>query len=648
MEFHGLELDDFQVKACDYITNGDSVVVSASTGTGKTLIAEYAIEFYTARGLASVYTSPIKALSNQKYKDFVEEFGEEMVGILTGDVSINPRAQILVMTTEVFRNMALTDPDGIKDVGILIMDEVHFMNDPERGTVWEESIIFSPENVRFLALSATIPNANEFAHWIETIHGHRVQVVEYLKRAVPLYHYYFLGQNEMVKRERLEYYAPHPNERKSRSRAKSRHHRGREKRSSKPKGKPPGHLDLVRWMKRNDDLPCLFFCFSRAKCESQALEAANNAHFYKEPPEEILDIVDFHLSSPDISDMESIDTLKQAMERGVAFHHAGMLPAAKRAVEEAFERNLIKVLYTTETFAVGINFPARTVAFNSLKKYDGISHRYLNSKEYFQMAGRAGRRGMDDSGKVLSIVDKWQDDLLEISRLTKEDKIPIFSQFQLSYNTVLNLVEKHSKKEIKQILERSFDSFRKRRSGRRVNVWTSWYNRVRTLERLGHIENDRLTAKGRFTTRIFTEELVTAELFHDDKWRNWSVIDLACLGAAVTYEIRHSRRRKRPVKEQRFFRISSKLGGNEYLARNLSRNGLAERIPLIEAWARGWTFKELVDDFDMAEGDLIRVFRQTIDVLEQVKRATDNEDLQNKLSLSVNMLDRDVVSVSFG
>jgi superfamily II RNA helicase len=647
MEFHGLTLDRFQVLACDYITNDDSVVVSAPTGTGKTLIAEYAIDFYTAHGQRSVYTSPIKALSNQKYKDFIEQFGKDRVGILTGDVSINSQAQILVMTTEVYRNMALTDPEGIKDVGLLILDEVHFMNDPERGTVWEESIIFSPRNVRFLALSATIPNAGEFAHWIETIHGHRVQVVEHLERAVPLYHYYFLGQDVIVDRAKLEGYAYLDHDRERRSRARSDRQRGRGKRRRKPKAKAPGHLDLVRTMKRNDDLPCLFFCFSRTKCESQALEVAHNAHFFKEPPEEILAIIDDHLSSPDIRDMQSINTLKQAMKRGVAFHHAGMLPAAKRTVEEAFGQNLIRVLYATETFAVGINYPARTVAFDSLKKYDGTRHRYLNSKEYFQMAGRAGRRGMDDSGKVLSIVDRWQDDLAEIGRLTKEDRIPIYSQFQLSYNTVLNLVDKHSKKEIKRILERSFETFRKRRSGRRVNVWTSWYNRVRTLEKLGHIRNGQLTAKGRFATRIFTEELVTAELFHDNKWKNWSVIDLACLGAAITYEIRHSRKRAKQVKEDRFFRISSSIADNKFLARNLSRNGLAQRIPIIEKWARGCMFKELVNDFDMAEGDLIRIFRQAIDVLEQVKRATDNEEIKNKLTLAVNMLDREVVSVTF-
>jgi len=180
-----------------------------------------------------------------------------------------------------------------------------------------------------------------------------------------------------------------------------------------------------------------------------------------------------------------------------------------------------------------------------------------------------------------------------------------------------------------------------------VNVWTSWYNRVRMLEKLGHIKGNRLTAKGRFTTCIFTEELVTAELFHDDKWRNWSAIDLACLGAAITYEAKRSRRRMRQVKEQRFFRILSHISNNNYLARNLSRNGLAQRTPIIEKWAHGCTFKELVNEFDMAEGDLIRMFRQAIDVLEQVKRATNKEDFKQKLGQAIYMLDREVVSVSF-
>lgn len=632
------------------MTRGDSVIVSAATGTGKTLIAEQAIEFYTELGHRSVYTSPIKALSNQKYKDFVEMFGRDRVGILTGDIAINPRGQILVMTTEVYRNMALTDPESLVDIGLLILDEVHFMNDPERGTVWEESIIFSPPNVRFLALSATIPNANEFADWIEDIHGHDVYVIENMERAVPLYHHFFLGGDVLVKREKLAEQAGLVENMNYHTRGR-RGRRGGKNKGKRPVAKNIGHLDLLKLIDGRGGLPCLFFSFSRKKCENQALETAHNMQFYDYPPKEIDKIIAAHLMEPDIADMESIRSIARCLRKGVAFHHAGMLPAAKRAVEEAFEKNLIKVLYATETFAVGINYPARSVAFESLKKYDGTHHRYVNSKEYFQMAGRAGRRGMDDSGDVYCTVDRYNDDLMEIARFTKEDKIPIYSQFHLSYNTVINMIEKNSKKEIGQILEKSFESFRKKRSGKRVNVWTSWYNRVRTLEKLGYVRNGQLTTKGRFMKHIFTEELVTGELFADDKWKDWSVMDITCMAAAITYEDRHSRRGKRPDRGPRFYKLMSSIQGNGYLGRNLSRKGLATRIPIVEKWFGGANFKTIVDEFELAEGDLIRIFRQTIDVLEQIKRAARDEggreDLIDKIDRAIQMMDREVVAVSF-
>jgi superfamily II RNA helicase len=368
--------------------------------------------------------------------------------------------------------------------------------------------------------------------------------------------------------------------------------------------------------------------------------------FFKQREPEMDAIIDKHLSDPELADMDSIQALIQVLDRGVAFHHAGMLPAAKRAVEEAFGKNLISVLYATETFAVGINYPARTVAFSSLRKYDGTTHRFVNSKEYFQMAGRAGRRGMDSKGIVIAMVDKYQDDLSEIQRLTKADLIPIFSQFELSYNTALNLIDKHSDAEIETILEKSFDSFIKKNAGQRVNVWASWNNRVRTLAKLGHIQNDRLTPKGRFTTKIFTEELVTAEIFSDNKWKKWTPLEMACMAAAITYEPRHFRTHK-PKRGQTFYRLMSSLERNQFLMRNMSIFGLAARIPLVEAWARNETFARLVIDFDLPEGDIIRIFRQSIDVLEQVRRATDQEALKDKVNQAIRLLDKDVVSVTF-
>lgn len=644
MEFHGLTLDDFQIEACEHITNGDSVVVSASTGTGKTLIAEYAIEFYTGHGQRSVYTSPIKALSNQKYRDFVEQFGEEKVGILTGDVSINKHAQILVMTTEVYRNMALADPASIQDVGMLIMDEVHFMNDPERGTVWEESIIFSPDNVRFLALSATIPNAHEFADWIGSIHDHEVHVIQYLKRAVPLSHSFYLGGNKVIPRQDINHFM---NVQHGRPEYRSKRGRGKSSQKGKPKGKPPSHLALLRNMIDRNQYPCLFFVFSRKDCESKALEAAYNLHFDVGPGPVMDDIIEEHLSDPELKDMDSIRNLINVLEKGIAFHHAGMLPAAKRAVEEAFGHNLINVLYATETFAVGINYPARAVAFAGLKKYDGTHHRYVNSKEYFQMAGRAGRRGMDEKGTVIAIVDQYNDNLGEIRDLTSADRIPIFSQFQLSYNTVLNLLDRHKHHEIEKILKKSFDSFLRKRQGQRINVMASWNNRVRTLRNLGYVQGNNLTSKGRFTTKIFTQELLTTELFSDEKWKRWDNVDIACLAAAVTYEHRHSRKNKRPKRGPKFYRLLDSIESNKYLMRNLSLNGLAMRLPLVQQWAEGQSFSQLVIDHNLAEGDIIRIFRQAIDVMEQVRRATDSEPLREKLTGAIHLLDKEVVAVSF-
>ena len=493
-----------------------------------------------------------------------------------------------------------------------------------------------------LHLSATIPNAKEFASWIQSIHGHDVRVVEYDKRAVPLFHNFHLGGDNVIPRDEL------PRIISQVGQENKQHSRGGhgKKKGKKLKGKPPNYLDLVRYMERNNNLPCLFFNFSRKDCESKALETAYNMNFLKGPKQDMDAIIDTHLSDPEIEDMDSIRSLIQALDRGVAFHHAGMLPAAKRAVEEAFGKNLVSVLYATETFAVGINYPARTVAFSSLRKYDGTRHRNVNSKEYFQMAGRAGRRGMDKKGTVIAMLDKYQDDLSEIMKLTKADTIPIFSQFQLSYNTVLNLIDKHAQPEIETILKKSFDSFLKKNAGQRVNVWASWNNRVRTLQKLGHLQGNALTPKGRFTTKIFTEELVTAELFADNKWKRWTPMEMACLAAAITYEPRHFRA-QRPKRGNTFYRLMSSFEGNQFLMRNLSIFGLSARIPMIEAWGRGQNFAQLVLDFDLPEGDIIRIFRQSIDVLEQVRRATDQETLKQKAGEAIRLLDKDVVSVTF-
>ncbi|PIY60696.1 helicase, partial [Candidatus Woesearchaeota archaeon CG_4_10_14_0_8_um_filter_47_5] len=395
MQFKTFILDPFQEDAVRSIEENHSVVVSAATGTGKTLIAEYVIDKSLKEHRRVVYTAPIKALSNQKYRDFKEDYGEDAVGILTGDVSINPGAPILIMTTEVYRNMLLSQEPDMDRFSYIIFDEIHFINDPERGVVWEESIIFSNPNVRFLCLSATIPNAREFADWISSIQNHPVDTVIYTKRAVPLRHYVFDAEWGIISgeeyKERL---------RRSRKQARKHHHPHRrfrqEKKSSSSSSR---HIDLVRELTEEHALPSLFFVFSRRECQTMARQLATAVDLAT--PQEKAQIMGAfnRIIDPEIRTMQSVRLLRRVLENGIGIHHAGLLPHLKEVVEKFFNQGLLKVLYCTETFAVGVNMPAKTVCFNSLEKYDGRSFRYLFSKEYFQCAGRAGRRGIDTLGR---------------------------------------------------------------------------------------------------------------------------------------------------------------------------------------------------------------------------------------------------------
>src|SRR3989344_3891147 len=355
MEYKGLVLDGFQEEAIAAIEANKSVVVSAPTGSGKTLIADYIIDRDVKKGLQVVYTAPIKALSNQKYKEFSRDYGEKNVGLLTGDVVRNSSAPILIMTTEIYRNMVLADDPAIRDVSYVIFDEIHYINDVERGYVWEESIIFSPPHIRMLCLSATIPNADEFARWIAKIKGHDVVVVQHTERPVPLHVSFYdseLGITSLAKfRDFSE--IPEYGHAMGRRRARPRYVR------------PPSHIDLIREIK--DKLPCIFFTFSRTGCQQNARELAGKKWF--EPQAAITTFLRKKLEGAPagINELQSTKLLRMVLPFGIGFHHAGLLPIMKEIVEELFGQGLIKVLYTTETFAVGINMPAKTVCIESLR-----------------------------------------------------------------------------------------------------------------------------------------------------------------------------------------------------------------------------------------------------------------------------------------
>ncbi|MFS8653262.1 MAG: DEAD/DEAH box helicase [Limnochordia bacterium] len=470
--YRGYTLDAFQREAIEALAAGDSVLVSAPTGTGKTLIADYLIEMTFRAGRQVVYTAPIKALSNQKFKEFKALLGEENVGILTGDIVVNPTATVLIMTTEIFRNLLHTEPARLENVSHVIFDEIHYIDDPERGSVWEESLIFMPPTMRFLGLSATVPNIHELARWIEEIHGRPVRVVIHRTRAVPLEHHLFeqaLGECTFKQLEK-------------------RYRRYAARFGTTPSGsvaatfEPTRHIDLVRHI-APDLLPCLFFTFSRRKCEQNARELAETqAWLSAEEQEQVMEVIERTLRRYEGAGERSLREIQPILLRGVAYHHAGLLPVVKDVVEELFERRLIQVLYCTETFAVGLNFPCRTVCFDSLSKWDGSRFRSLTNREYFQMAGRAGRRGIDEKGYVFAAVDFNFFNPRDFPSLREEDVEPIESRFTLSYNTVLNLVKNYQRDEIESILRRNFATFQLSQTKQRLH---------RELEKL-RSERDRL------------------------------------------------------------------------------------------------------------------------------------------------------------
>ena len=439
-------LDEFQIQAITEIENGHSLVLSAPTGSGKTLVAEYLIEKVLKTDQRIIYTSPIKALSNQKYRDFSRLYGDK-VGILTGDVVINRDAQALIVTTEVYRNMAIEDPEAIADVSYVIFDEIHYLGDIERGTVWEESIIFSPKTVRFLALSATIPNCDELARWIESVIDHQVKVISHNQRAVPL-SFLFYHQKALMPFKELR--------KRMRGGAETE---GLRDRRQKKEGEFR-HFDIIKQLRQQDRLPLLYFVFSRALADNLARETAQKMDFTSNAEKErIEEMVDNCIEKYSLQNLETAANLKEELMRGVGRHHAGLLPQLKELVEILFAERTLRVLFVTETFAVGVNMPARSVAYDALKKYDGRSFRPMQSLEFTQISGRAGRRGIDKTGWV--VVPHLPRDLSfeELQNLVYGDIENLKSAFDLSFNSVLNLYSGHKTDEVRMILKRNFAQF---------------------------------------------------------------------------------------------------------------------------------------------------------------------------------------------
>jgi superfamily II RNA helicase len=612
MQFKNLTLDQFQEQAIASVEANNSVIVSAPTGSGKTLIADYIIARDIKEHKRVIYTAPIKALSNQKYKDFVADHGESEIGLITGDTVINPRAAVLIMTTEVYRNMAIVRDPVLNDVGYCIMDEIHFISDEERGYVWEESIIFSPEHIRFLFLSATIPNAQEFAQWVQSIKGHQVDTIRHTIRPVPLEITFYdpgLGITTLSKiRDLAE--IPEYGRRKTRQPA-------------------PDYRDVVAALRHAHKLPCIYFVFSRAKTQDYALRLKKEL-LSTEEKATVARIIQERLRgvNRDILMLKSTLALRESLARGVGFHHAGLLPDQKHLVESLFSQGLVKVLFATETFAVGINMPAKTVCFDSLRKYTGTGFRYLNSKEFYQGAGRAGRRGMDKTGLAVAVINRQMADFRRIEEITEEDTMPIISQFRLSYNTVINMVHRHTPAEIDKLLKMNFYSFQRGPTVQQT-VKARFAKAVKTLTKMGYIHDGELTEIGLFTTKIFTNELELSQLFMGkfelDEQSTLLVI------AALAYEDRREVHFGNRYRSRELAKLTHMIRSHHYLRRAFPLRMLEPLTALTVPILEGKKFVELLKNTDMPEGDLLRFIMQMLDKLEQVDRALNDGEQRNQV-----------------
>jgi superfamily II RNA helicase len=663
--WRGFRLSPFQVRAVEALEAGKNVLVGAPTGAGKTLVAEYAIERALQAGKRCVYTSPIKALSNQKYRDF-KHSGLD-VGLLTGDVTIQPRAQVLIMTTEILRNEIFESPEQLADVEFAVFDEVHFLDDSERGSVWEESLIFAPPQMRLVCLSATVPNIFELGRWLEQIREHEIEVIETHARPVPLHHRVWTG-NEVAELKDLPKLAAQARsgfgprgergERGRRSRGGPRSERRGASRTEVRSDPARSTERLLDVLERDDALPALVFAFSRKDCERLARRNAQRDLLSAEQRAAMDKLQDELLASFQLPPSTLGGEILSMGRRGIGYHHAGLLPIDKELVERMFTSGLLKLLFTTETFALGINMPARSVVFHSLMKFDGVSVDWLRSREYQQMAGRAGRQGIDNEGLVYSVLDSADLARAPLERIARGAPEPVMSRFLLSYSSLLHLTTRLGRERVYTAWEKSFNQFQSRsgspkaqeRNRRRQRASVDAHLTV--LDELHYFETpSSLTARGRIAAGLNGYELQVTELLFRGALEHLSPVALAVVFVALIHQ---ERRRNAPF-------VPNNLFGNErrhvmdclsYAARLEAQNEIPTPMKLpdwgltaaVIAWCQGATMEQLAETTAASLGDVVRALRMAIQLMRQTRHAIDPSwDLRERLSEAANLLNRDEV-----
>jgi superfamily II RNA helicase len=614
--------DRFQQEAIDFINQGHSVIVSAPTGAGKTAIAEHIIDTSIQNNRCVIYTAPIKALSNQKYRDFQAQFGNN-IGILTGDVSINPDAAVLIMTTEIFRNKILDEPESLNKYSWVIFDEIHYIDNPERGTVWEESLIFLPKHMNILGLSATIPNIKQFAQWIESTHNKPVQVIIEDKRPVPL-HFFFQARNEIF--DKLE--------------SLKRFREGRFNKIS----------TMINYIRQREGLPAIYFVFGRRRAEELASELTSYNFLNSKEKEQITDLFNSLVERFDLKTDRTTMEMYPLIQRGIAYHHAGMLPTLKEVVERLFTSRLLKVIFTTETFALGINMPSRSVMFDDLRKFYGRYVRTLKTRDFYQMAGRAGRRGMDTEGFVYCRVNLHRISYDEVKRIIYGNPEEVRSQLNTSYATILNLYEKY-KEDLFKIYPLSLHYFQSRKNEQKEALRLI-EAKLKLLKEMNYICNGELTKKGQFAKSVYGYELILAELYEENVLEQLDEFGLGIIASAVVFEPRKNQKmplglskNTKSIKracEEVFDTIKHKE--EHYRIYPFSKIPYFHLSVAMEAWLRGTTFDKMLRFSDTDEGEVVRYFRMSIQILREINKAkVASPILKDKIKETVRVINRDII-----
>ena len=684
------ELDRFQIEAIDAVDHHVNVLVSAPTGSGKTLIANYAIGRILDREQRAFYTTPLKALSNQKYKELCELFGSENVGLLTGDTTINRNAEIIVMTTEVLRNMLLTESDQLRTLGLVILDEVHYLQDPFRGGVWEEVLILTPPAVRFVALSATIGNARFLGDWFEKVRGPTSVIIEetrpiqlhnhlaIVRRGQPMADVIDLLDGTHLSNEAKRIDNVMKATRRFRPGPKWK---GPHSSAPPPPFRTPRRSELLQALERDDLLPVIVFIFSRAACDDAVHQCRRDGLLFTTPEErrEIESIAEARLtgfSRDDLQALEYADFI-DCLRRGLAMHHAGMVPAFREIVEVCFERNLLAVVFATETLALGVNMPARSVALEKFSKFSDAGRKFLTSGEYSQMTGRAGRRGLDDEGHAI-VCFANEVALSDVGRVALAPPSDLHSSFRPTYNFTANLINHFEFETALEVVQRSFAQFETdhRPSGSKRPLGDQMVARHHVLEELGYATGWQLNQQGQLLRSIYHEcDLLIAESITAGVFEGLEASQLAGVLSCFVFE---SKRASRTLNAARHVTTKKKKTLNDRLGQD-RRGNIAERaheirmitlsihevedrygVPhakepdakfanTIAAWARGASLSTVLDvaDVEMGQtspGDFVRNAKQVADLCEQLSRMSDQTSVADVAAEARDAVLRSVVA----